>query len=78
MGATLHSKSYRNFGGKEQLPEPQVREFREFGNASLRGITVRTSASSRQQRSDWGLRVTQNACFFTLNACQATFISDIL
>ena len=33
-------KRYREFGGKEQREEPQVREFREFGTASLRGITV--------------------------------------
>ena len=33
-------KSYREFGGKEQREEPRVREFREFGTASLRGITV--------------------------------------
>ena len=31
---------YREFGGKEQREEPRVREFREFGTASLRGITV--------------------------------------
>ena len=31
---------YREFGGKEQRDEPRVREFREFGTASLRGITV--------------------------------------
>ena len=40
MGATLYSKRYREFGGKEQRPEPRVREFRKFGTASLRGITV--------------------------------------
>ena len=40
MGATLYGKRYREFGGKEQQPEPRVREFREFGTASLRGITV--------------------------------------
>ena len=34
------SKRYREFGGKEQRPEPRVREFREFGTASLRGITI--------------------------------------
>ena len=28
------------FGGKEQRAELRVREFREFGTASLRGITV--------------------------------------
>ena len=28
------------FGGKEQQEKPRVREFREFGTASLRGITV--------------------------------------
>ena len=33
-------KRYRKFGGKEQQAEPQVREFCEFGTASLRGITV--------------------------------------
>ena len=33
-------KRYREFGGKEQRAEPRVREFREFGIASLRGITV--------------------------------------
>ena len=33
-------KRYREFGGKEQREEPRVREFREFGTASLRGITV--------------------------------------
>ena len=33
-------KRYREFGGKEQPEEPRVREFREFGTASLRGITV--------------------------------------
>ena len=33
-------KRYRKFGGKEQRVEPRVREFREFGTASLRGITV--------------------------------------
>ena len=37
MGA---SKRYRESGGKEQRPEPRVREFCEFGTASLRGITV--------------------------------------
>ena len=35
-------KRYREFGGKEQREEPRVREFREFGAASLRGITVYT------------------------------------
>ena len=35
-------KRYREFGGKEQQEEPRVREFREFGTASLRGITVLT------------------------------------
>ena len=33
-------KGYREFGGKEQRAGPRVREFREFGIASLRGITV--------------------------------------
>ena len=33
-------KRYREFGGKEQRAEPRVRDFREFGTASLRGITV--------------------------------------
>ena len=33
-------KRYREFGGKEQQEEPRVREFREFGTASLRGIIV--------------------------------------
>ena len=33
-------KRYREFGGKEQQVESQVREFREFGTASFRGITV--------------------------------------
>ena len=33
-------KRYREFGGKEQRAEPRVREFHEFGTASLRGITV--------------------------------------
>ena len=33
-------KRYREFGGKEQREELRVREFREFGTASLRGITV--------------------------------------
>ena len=40
MGAILYSKRYREFGGKEQRAELRVREFREFGTASLRGITV--------------------------------------
>ena len=35
-------KRYREFGGKEQREEPRVKEFREFGTASLRGITVKT------------------------------------
>ena len=33
-------KRYREFGGKEQRAESRVREFRKFGTASLRGITV--------------------------------------
>ena len=33
-------KRHCEFGGKEQQEEPRVREFREFGTASLRGITV--------------------------------------
>ena len=33
-------KRYREFRGKEQRAEPRVREFREFGTVSLRGITV--------------------------------------
>ena len=33
-------KSYREFGGKEQRMEQRVREFREFGTASLRSFTV--------------------------------------
>ena len=33
-------KRYREFGGKEQQEEPRVKEFREFGTASLQGITV--------------------------------------
>ena len=33
-------KRYCEFGGKEQREEPRVREFREFGTASLRGIAV--------------------------------------
>ena len=32
----------REFRGKEQQEKPRVREFREFGTASLRGITVLT------------------------------------
>ena len=34
---------YREFGGKEQREKPRVREFREFGTASLQGITVYTT-----------------------------------
>ena len=33
-------KRYREFGGKGQRVGPRVGEFREFGPASLRGITV--------------------------------------
>ena len=33
-------KRNREFGGKEQQEELRVREFREFGTASLQGITV--------------------------------------
>ena len=33
-------KRYCEFGGREQRAEPRVREFCEFGTASLRGITV--------------------------------------
>ena len=33
-------KRYSEFGGKEQQADLQVREFREFGTASLRGIIV--------------------------------------
>ena len=33
-------KRYHEFGGKEQQAESQVRKFREFGTASLQGITV--------------------------------------
>ena len=33
-------KRYCEFGGEEQREEPRVREFREFGIASLRGISV--------------------------------------
>ena len=36
----LAYKRYREFVGIEQKAEPRVREFREFGTASLRGITV--------------------------------------
>ena len=28
------------FRGKEQLSEPRIREFREFGTAILRGLSV--------------------------------------
>ena len=33
-------KRYREFGGKEQREEPQVREFRELGTANFLGIIV--------------------------------------
>ena len=42
-------KRYREFGGKEQQEEPRVREFREFGTASLRGITVCSSLKRMKQ-----------------------------
>ena len=44
-------KRYRKFGGKEQREEPRVREFREFGTASLRGITVLLNFPSLQQKN---------------------------
>ena len=43
-------KRYREFGGKEQQEEPRVREFREFGTASLRGITVYLKRYLSEQR----------------------------
>ena len=43
----LHTAKFANLGvldrkfrGKERLSEPRIREFREFGTANLRGITV--------------------------------------
>ena len=48
-------KRYREFGGKEQREEPRVREFREFGTVSLRGITVLTLNFILKIHSVWNL-----------------------
>ena len=48
----------REFRGKEQQEKPRVREFREFGTASLRGLSVLlsqevTRASLCLYRMEW-------------------------